>query len=97
MDGDADVPDDQKIAVVVDLAEAMGAEVHVHATLDVRPVELEGTPIAAERRRRDRHRPTKIIARVEGVHVIDAGGVVTLAVKTHLAHFFDPSTGDPLR
>jgi len=22
---------------------------------------------------------------------------VRLAVKTHLAHFFDPATGDPLR
>jgi multiple sugar transport system ATP-binding protein len=97
MDGDADLPDDQKITLPVDLAEAMGAEVHVHATLDVPPVELEGTPIAAEDGGEISTSTTKVIARVEGIHTVEAGSAVTLAVKTHLAHFFDPATGDPLR
>jgi ABC-type sugar transport system ATPase subunit len=48
MEGDADLPADQMLHLHVDLAEAMGAEVHLHTTLDVPPVELEGAPVAAE-------------------------------------------------
>ncbi|HUF99128.1 MAG TPA: sn-glycerol-3-phosphate ABC transporter ATP-binding protein UgpC [Ilumatobacter sp.] len=96
MDGDIDVPDDQKITLHIDLAEAMGAEVHLHATLDVPPVEVEGAQNDDEADDITQG-ATKVIARVEGVHVVDTGDQVTLAVKTHLAHFFDPATGDPLR
>jgi multiple sugar transport system ATP-binding protein len=97
MDGDADLPEDQKLTLPVDLAEAMGAEVHLHATVPVAPVQLEGTPVAAEDGEDVAVDATKLIARVEGIHVVDAGQDVTLAVKTHLAHFFDPATGAPLR
>ena len=97
MDGDIDLPDDQKIWLDVDLAEAMGAEVHVHATLAVPPVEVEGSPVAAEDGEEISMSTTKLIARVEGVHVVETGETIRLAVKTHLAHFFDPATGEPLR
>jgi hypothetical protein len=40
---------------------------------------------------------TKIIARVDGIHTVTMGQDVRLAVKTHLAHFFDPASGAPLR
>ncbi len=97
MDGDPDLPDDQKLTLVVDLAEAMGAEVHVHATLDVPPVELEGAPVTADDGEEVSSSVTRLIARVEGIHAVRAGDDVTLGIKTHLAHFFDPATGDPLR
>ncbi len=97
MDGDADLPDDQKLTLMVDLAEAMGAEVHVHASLDVAPVELEGAPVTADDGAEIDTTTTKVIARVEGIHTVETGADVTLGVKTHLAHFFDPQTGDPLR
>ena len=97
MDGDIEVPDDQKIRLDVDLAEAMGAEVHVHATVAVPPVELEGAPIAADEGDEISTSSTKLVARVEGVHVVETGESIRLAVKTHLAHFFDPATGEPLR
>jgi multiple sugar transport system ATP-binding protein len=98
MEGDAAVGDDSTIEVVATLAEAMGAEVHVHAELDVPPpvidgamvdpdVDPDGAPV-------DR---TAIIARVDGVHTVAMGQRVRLAVKTHLLHFFDPGSGIPLR
>ena len=40
--GDIDVGDDQIIGVEVELAEAMGAEVHVHTRFDVPPVSIDG-------------------------------------------------------
>jgi hypothetical protein len=40
---------------------------------------------------------TKVIARVDGVHSVAMGDGVRLAVKMHLAHFFDPVSGAPLR
>jgi multiple sugar transport system ATP-binding protein len=98
MEGDADLPEDQKLTLNVDLAEAMGAEVHIHAHLDVPPVELDGAPVAAEEGEEELEMSrTNIIARVEGIHTVREDEDVRLAVKTHLAHFFDPATGDPLR
>ena len=97
MEGDVDLPDDQKMWLDVDLAEAMGAEVHVHSTIAVPPVELEGAPPAAEDGEELSTSTTRFIARVEGVHVVETGQKIRLGVKTHLAHFFDPTTGGPLR
>jgi multiple sugar transport system ATP-binding protein len=97
MDGDADLPEDQKLSVPVDLAEAMGAEVHLHSHLDVPPVAVEGAPSPSDEGDEIARGHTRIVARVEGIHVVHAGDRVRLAVKTHLAHFFDPATGAPLR
>ena len=93
--GDIDVTDDQIIGVDVDLAEAMGAEVHIHTRFDVPPVSIDGEILDS-----DGDAPvdgTPIIARIDGVHVVAMGQRVQLALKTHLAHFLDPTDGRPLR
>ncbi len=93
--GDIDVADDQIIGVDVDLAEAMGAEVHVHTRFDIAPVSVDSALVDP-----DDDAPldgTPIIARIDGVHVVAMGEHVRLALKTHLAHFFDPADGRPLR
>ena len=97
MEGDADLPEGQQMTLTVDLAEAMGAEVHVHAHVDVPPVELEGAPVAADEGDEMSTTTTNIIARIEGIHTVHEDDEVRLGVKTHLAHFFDPATGAPLR
>ena len=98
MDGDAAVGDDSTIEVTTVLAEAMGAEVHIHAELDVAPPPIDGAmvdPDADPDALPDDRTP--IIARVDGVHTVAMGQQVRLAVKTHLLHFFDPDSGVPLR
>ena len=98
MEGDAPVGDDATIEVEALLAEAMGAEVHVHAELDVAPPPIDGAMVDPDADPDaspvDR---TAIIARVDGVHTVAMGQRVRLAVKTHLLHFFDPDSGVPLR
>jgi multiple sugar transport system ATP-binding protein len=93
--GDIEVGDDQIIGVEVELAEAMGAEVHVHTRFDVAPVSIDGGSLDP-----DEDAPvdgTPIIARIDGVHIVAMGEHIRLALKTHLAHFFDPTDGRPLR
>jgi hypothetical protein len=75
----------------------MGAEVHIHSVIDVPPPVIEGEPVSGEDGDAALVPGTKVIARVDGIHTIAMGQQVRLGVKTHLAHFFDPSTGDPLR
>ena len=93
--GDIDVTDDQIIGVDVDLAEAMGAEVHIHTRFDVPPVSIDGEILDSDEDAQVDGTP--IIARIDGVHVVAMGEHVQLALKTHLAHFFDPTDGRPLR
>ena len=93
--GDIDVTDDQIIGVDVDLAEAMGAEVHIHTRFDVPPVSIDGEILDSDEDAQVDGTP--IIARIDGVHVVAMGQRVQLALKTHLAHFFDPTDGRPLR
>ena len=97
MEDDIEVGDDQILTVTCDLAEAMGAEVHVHAVIDVPPPTVDGAPTAAEDDPEALVAGTKIIARVDGIHTVAMGQDVRLAVKTHLTHFFDPASGAPLR
>jgi len=94
--GDVELPDDQHLELHVDLAEAMGAEVHVHATLDVPMVELDGAPVALDEGDEISPSSTHVVARIDGIHHVDEGETIRLGVKTHLAHFFDPATGEPL-
>ena len=95
--GDIDVADDQIIEVDVDLAEAMGAEVHVHTRFDIPPVSIDGDMADADPDADAPEHGTPIIARIDGVHVVAMGEHIRLALKTHLAHFFDPTDGRPLR
>jgi multiple sugar transport system ATP-binding protein len=96
MEGDFDLPDDQIVEFKIELAEAMGAEAHLHITLDVPVVELDGQPVSAEDGDETPLSTTKIIARIDGIHFVTSGENLRLGVKTHLAHFFDPDTGLPL-
>ena len=93
--GDIDVDDDQIIEVQVGLAEAMGAEVHVHAEFDVPPVSIDGAMVDPDGD--SQADVTRIIARIDGIHIVAMGQRIRLALKTHLAHFFDPTDGRPLR
>jgi multiple sugar transport system ATP-binding protein len=93
---DLELPADQQITLTATLAEAMGAEVHVHAVIDAAPPQVDGAPLASEDDDEQRG-VTKIIARIDGIHQVKMGDSVQLAVKTHLSHFFDPATGAPLR
>jgi multiple sugar transport system ATP-binding protein len=97
MRSDSDVPEDQVMRVRVDVAEAMGPEVHIHSTLAVEPVKVEGAPTTGEDGALLDRNSTPIVARVDGIHVVRPETDVDLTVKTHLAHFFDPATGEPLR
>ena len=98
MEGDVEVGPDSFMEVEVDLAEAMGAEVHIHAELDVPPASIDPSLVDPDTDPEaipvDK---TLLIARVDGVHTVAMGERVRLAVKTHLLHFFDPVSGAPLR
>jgi multiple sugar transport system ATP-binding protein len=96
LEGDIDVPADQILTLPVELAESMGAEVHIHSSIDVPPVSVDGVETAGDDDTIDTSR-TKLIARVDGIHDVVGGSTVRLAVKTHLAHAFDPASGAPLR
>ncbi len=97
MEGDAELPADQQVVLDVELAEAMGAEVHLHAVVDVPRVELDGAPVDPEGPDElEAEGITNIIARIDGIHIVNSGETVKLGVKTHLAHFFDPENGLPL-
>ncbi len=98
LEGDIPVEPESVIEVTTTLAEAMGAEVHVHAELDVVPPPIDGAMVDPDSV--DDGAPadkTPVIARIDGVHVVTMGQRVRLAVKSHLLHFFDPATGAPLR
>jgi multiple sugar transport system ATP-binding protein len=94
---DLEVGEDQIITLTSLLAESMGAEVHIHALIDVPPPAVDGEPVSSEDAAEALESGTKVIARVDGIHSIGMGQSVRLAVKTHLAHFFDPVSGAPLR
>ena len=98
MEGDTDVGPDSYMEVEVDLAEAMGAEVHILAEMDAPPASIDPSlvdpDVDPEALPVDR---TLLIARVDGVGRVAMGEHVRLAVKTHLLHFFDPESGAPLR
>ena len=97
MPEDFEAPDDQHVELDVELAEAMGAEVHLHALVDVPRVELDGAPVDPEAVDDLDSDGVTVIARIDGVHTVQSGDCVRLAVKSHLAHFFDLETGEPLR
>jgi multiple sugar transport system ATP-binding protein len=98
LEGDVPTGPESVVEVTATLAEAMGAEVHVHAELDVAPPPIDGAMVDPDSV--DDGAPadkTLLIARIDGVHIVTMGQRVRLAVKTHLLHFFDPATGAPLR
>jgi len=97
---DSDLPPDRHMEVTVDLAEAMGAEVHVHFGVDAEQITVEDAKAGAsddDLEALPGSSLAKMIARVDGMHVVTPGRSVTLAVKTDRLHAFDLDTGAPLR
>jgi hypothetical protein len=97
MQGDIDVPDDQVITLTTQLAEAMGAEVHIHGLIDTPPPSIDVVDVVGDDVEQLAQQGTKIIARVDGIHSVAMGDHVRLAIRMHLVHFFDTATGAPLR
>jgi multiple sugar transport system ATP-binding protein len=75
---------DRVIELRVDLVEALGAELLVHARVDAQSVESD--PGAAP-----------LVARVSPRSRIEGGDVVKLTVDTMQLHLFDPVSGESLR
>ncbi|MGB3735401.1 MAG: sn-glycerol-3-phosphate ABC transporter ATP-binding protein UgpC [Ilumatobacter sp.] len=104
MADDSDAPADHVISVETDLTEAMGAENHVHFFVDVdggvealesvRADTADGDELESLDTSKGR---TEVVARVDGMHVIEPGQRVELSVKTDRIHFFACDDGSPLR
>jgi multiple sugar transport system ATP-binding protein len=87
------------ISARVEIAEALGAENHVHFTLDVPPVRadlLEGVAMV-EAEGVGSKDSTAIVARLPGTVRVRADEQIGLDVRTELCHLFDATTGAPLR
>jgi multiple sugar transport system ATP-binding protein len=97
MAGDIEAPADQTITLTTLLAEAMGAEVHIHSSIDTPPPSIDVLDVVGDEAEHLAGAGTTVIARVDGVHSVAMGDEVRLAVKMHLAHFFDTVSGAPLR
>jgi multiple sugar transport system ATP-binding protein len=81
------------IELRVDLVEALGAELLIHAAVDAPTVEIdvnadEGDAVA---------RTASLVARLSPRSRIEAGDTVKLTVDTARLHLFDPATGQALR
>jgi multiple sugar transport system ATP-binding protein len=87
------------ITARVEIAEALGAENHLHFTLDIPPVRadlLEGVALVDGDHAAPRD-ATPIVARLAGTVRVRAGDQIGLDVRTDLCHLFDATTGAPLR
>lgn len=99
MAADSDLPPACHMTVTVDLAEAMGAEAHLHFGVDAEPVTVDDVAHGADNGLDSMpgRSGATLIARVDGVHSISRGQAVTLAVRTDRIHAFDVASGEPLR
>ena len=94
---------DRRMKVTTLLAEAMGAEVHVHFRVDAESAGLDPRDIGVEAA--DATPDTiavaqggaEMVARVDGMNVINVGDQIELVVRTDRIHFFDRDDGTPLR
>jgi multiple sugar transport system ATP-binding protein len=90
---DPTAPPERVIELRVDLVEALGAELLIHAAVDASPVDLdpddEESGTAA--------RAASVVARLSPRSRIEAGETVKLTVDTSRLHLFDPVTGQALR
>jgi multiple sugar transport system ATP-binding protein len=75
---------DRVVELRVDLVEALGAELLVHARVDAQSVDSDASS-------------APLVARVSPRSRIEAGDVVKLTVDTTQLHLFDPVSGESLR
>jgi multiple sugar transport system ATP-binding protein len=94
-----DVPEERRLAAVVDIREDMGSEVYVHFGVGARAVHGEDVRAAVgedaiEARQVASETGSLFVARVDRATRSVEGQRIELAVDTDRLHFFDPATGD---
>jgi multiple sugar transport system ATP-binding protein len=99
----AGTPEDRRFTTVVDVREAMGAEVLVHFAVDAPPVLTEDTKELAsdtgaealeDLEEQASSQRSRFVARLGPKTQAREGERVELAVDTTALHFFDPETGE---
>ena len=89
-------PDDRRLPVVVELREAMGAETHLHLTLQGWTPPAAVLNVRSEAMRESDGEDAKradLVARVRPGSPAREGDSIELAVDTSALHFFDPDSG----
>jgi multiple sugar transport system ATP-binding protein len=95
-----DVPEERRLAAVVDIREDMGSEVYVHFGVGARAVRGEdvraavGEDAIEARQVASETEGSLFVARVDRATRSIEGQRIELAVDTDRLHFFDPATGD---
>jgi len=98
---EADAPGDRRLRMRVQLREALGSEVIVHARIDARPAETEQIEELTEDlgvrtlggANGDRAAEATIVGRLSPHSAMRAGETAEVVVDTRQLHFFDPETG----
>jgi len=98
---ESDAPDDRRLRLHVQLREALGSEVIVHARIDAPAAETEQIEELAEDLGvrtldgggGDGARETTIVARLSPHSSVREGEPAEVAVDTRQLHFFDPESG----
>jgi multiple sugar transport system ATP-binding protein len=94
--GGEGVPEDRRVAIVVELREAMGSETHLHFSLPgwspppgLRAIRNEASPDSAD----ENGRRPGLVARVSPRTLAREGDRLELTVDTSALHFFDLDSG----
>jgi multiple sugar transport system ATP-binding protein len=94
---DGDAPGDRRLRMQVQLREALGSEVVVHATIDAPAAQTEQVEeLAADtgvRNLEAEGSKAAIVARFDPRSQVAEGGAAEAVVDTRALHFFDPRTG----
>ena len=92
---DTDAPETHRLRARVELVEALGSDLLVHAALDARPVRTAQTAEAAEASIEElgHHDSATIVARFDPRSRVKIADDVTIAVDTTRIQFFDLDTG----
>jgi multiple sugar transport system ATP-binding protein len=92
---DTDVPGDRRLQGTVELVEALGSDLVVHALVDARPVRTTQTAEAAEHDIEELGHGDQaaIVARFDPRSRVKIADQVTIAVDTTRIQFFDLDTG----
>ncbi|HLT15071.1 MAG TPA: sn-glycerol-3-phosphate ABC transporter ATP-binding protein UgpC [Acidimicrobiales bacterium] len=100
----SDAPPERRIRSTVELREALGSDVLVHAPIAARPAATEdvkelaadmdaGAEIDAAGEPSENGAGATLVARLNPRTVAKEGDAIELVVDTHRLHFFDPDTG----
>jgi multiple sugar transport system ATP-binding protein len=92
---DTDTPENQRLKVRVELVEALGSDLVIHATCDAQPVRTKQTEEAADSEVEEltRGEGASIVARFDPRSQVKVADEVMVAVDTTRMNFFDLDTG----